>query len=326
MTQVLSPGKHKTLPTEAAPTEQFAYVPVNSTSIQLGLYVTGAGWSQVSPGSTYPHKGHPELYDFTWRSGRVLPEFQFVFISEGSGEFESRETGLLDIQAGTMLILQPDSWHRYRPVKDKGWTEFWISVNGDLMHDWQNRGLLNTAEPMIRPKQPDMLISHYQAITAELAKHPRYLPTSVAANALMIMAGVIDQHTPIMGRYGQSEAEFSPMVNSAIDEIWTHSHGQISVAAIARKLNVVRRTLERAFLKETGHSLHTEIVTCRLDRAKRLLGETNVSIKSAAFAAGFSSAANMSKVFRRELNLSPGQYREELRSSPSALTRRGVIE
>lgn len=324
--RILSSGKALKLPTEATPIEQFAYVPVNSTSIQLGLYVTGAGWSRVSPGSTYPQKGHPELYDFTWRSGRVLPEFQFVFISDGAGEFETAETGLQDIQAGTMLILQPDTWHRYRPIRERGWTEFWISVNGDLMYDWQNRGLLKTAEPMIRPKQPGTLISQYQAITAELSKHPRYLPTSVAANALMIMAGVIDQHTPIVGRYGQSEAEFSPMVNSAIDEIWTHSHGQISVAAIARKLNVVRRTLERAFRKETGHSIHTEIVTCRLDRAKRLLGETNVSIKAAAFAAGFSSAANMSKVFRRELNLSPGEYREELRKSPSVLARRGVAE
>ena len=142
----------------------------------------------------------------------------------------------------------------------------------------------------------------------------------------MIMTAVIDQHTPDIARYGQSEQEFSPMINAAIDEIWTHSHRQISVAAIAHKLKVVRRTLERRFLKETGHTVHTEIVTCRLDRAKRLLSETNVSIKSAAFAAGFHSAANMSKVFRRELKLTPGEYREKFSSAPSTRTRRGFTE
>ena len=192
---------------------------MTSTSIQLGLYVTGAGWSRVSPGSAYPHRGHPELYDFTWRTGRVLPEFQFVFISKGTGEFETRDSGHQTVQAGAMLILQPDTWHRYRPVRDVGWTEHWISVNGDLMHDWQHRGLLSTAEPIIRPERPDALITQYQSIITELARHPRHLSTSVAASALMIMTAVIDQHTPDIARYGQSEQEFSPMINAAIDEI-----------------------------------------------------------------------------------------------------------
>ena len=301
-------------------------MPVNSTSIQLGLYVTGAGWSQVAPGSKYPHKGHPELYDFSWHSGRVLPEFQFVLISDGSGEFESTETGHQPIQAGTMLILQPDTWHRYRPQKDIGWTEFWISVNGDLVHDWQHRGLLDIKEPVIRPEQPEKLIAQYQEIITEVARHPRHLPISVSANALMIITAVIDQHTSGVTTNGQDDKEFSPMVNAAIDEIWTHSHRQISVAAIARKLHVVRRTLERGFLRETGRTVHTEILMCRLERAKRLLSETHVSVKAVAFASGFSSAASMSKVFRRELELSPGEYREMSRSSSSIMPRRGIVE
>ncbi len=183
-----------------APAEQFVYVPVTSTSIQLGLYVTGAGWSRVSPGNAYPHRGHPELYDFTWRSGRVLPEFQFVFIADGAGEFETEQGGHQSVKAGSMLILQPDTWHRYRPIKDVGWTEYWISVNGDLMHDWQHRGLLSTAKPIIRPNNSETLIAQYQTIISELSNHPRRLSTSVSANALMIMTAVIDQHTPDVTR------------------------------------------------------------------------------------------------------------------------------
>ena len=61
----------------------FAYLPATQAVSRLGLYLTGAGSDRVPPGSPYPRQQHPELYDFSWAQGRVLPEFQFVFVHEG---------------------------------------------------------------------------------------------------------------------------------------------------------------------------------------------------------------------------------------------------
>lgn len=313
------------MPTESTAAEQFAYVPVSSTLIQLGLYVTGAGSTCVAPGSPYPQKGHPELYDFTWRSGRVLPEFQFVFISAGCGEFETRETGRLDVDAGVLFVLQPDTWHRYRPSQREGWTEFWISVNGDLIHDWQNRGLLNIANPMIRIQDPESIIGPYQSIIKACRDHTGQMPTSVAADALRIMTAVIDYHT-VAETDGRPGKDFSPIVSAAMGEIWNHSHRQISVTAIASELKVVRRTLERAFLKDTGRSIHDELMTCRLERSKRLLAETQVAIKAIAFAAGFSSVSSMSRIFRRELKMTPSDYRTSVSNVAKSRSRRTRFE
>lgn len=312
-------------PTESTPAEQFAYVPVSSTLIQVGLYVTGAGCTCVAPGSPYPQKGHPELYDFTWRSGRVLPEFQFVFISGGCGEFETKESGRLEVEAGALFVLQPDTWHRYRPSEDEGWTEYWISVNGDLIYDWQNRGLLDTAKPLIHVQHPDSIIGPYQAIIKACREQAGQLPTSVAADALMIMTSVMDHHS-VTKVHGDLEKNFSPIVSAAMGQIWNHSHRQISVTAIAQRLSVVRRTLERAFLKDTGRSIHDELMTCRLERAKRLLAETQVAVKAIAFAAGFSSVSSMSRVFRRELEITPSDYRKSIRDSKSSHSRRAQVK
>jgi AraC-like DNA-binding protein len=308
-------------------TQQFAYVPVTNTSIQLGLYVTGAGGSCVLPGSLYPRKGHPELYDFTWRSGRVLPEFQFVFITEGKGEFETRKSGLKPVAAGTMLILRPDVWHRYRPCKNTGWTEYWISVNGDLMYDWQHRGLVAASESVLQMQEPEVLIRQYQEIIRLLKKHPRHQPTSVSARALMIIATVIDHIEPAGPKLPQgSDREYGSLVSAAMKEIWSHSHQQISVAVIAQTLNVERRTLERNFLREVGYGVHAELMQCRLDRARRLLAETQVPIKAVAFASGFSSVSNMSRVFRRELDISPSEYREGIQLQSKTRSRRSVVD
>ena len=96
--------------------------------------VTGAGIATVLPGEEYPQKGHPTLYDFRWDRGRTLPEFAINFISEGGGEFESRETGEMPIGPGSLFLLAPGVWHRYRPHPQSGWTERWFNFSGEIAH------------------------------------------------------------------------------------------------------------------------------------------------------------------------------------------------
>ena len=70
-----------------------------------------------------------------------------------------------------------------------------------------------------------------------------------------------------------------------------------------------QRTLERRFLAAIGHGIRDELCLCRLDRARRLLTDTGMSMKEVAFAAGFRSARQMGRVFRRLSGMSPSQYR-----------------
>jgi transcriptional regulator GlxA family with amidase domain len=100
------------------------------------------------------------------------------------------------------------------------------------------------------------------------------------------------------------------LVTESLRVIWNNSHQRVSVDMIARHLGVTRRTLERHFKKHLGRTLLQELVACRIQRAKRLLCETHVPIKYVAYAAGFSSLSNLCKVFRREVGITPGDYRE----------------
>lgn len=293
-------------------TASFVYVPVTNTLTELGLYITGAGTSTVASGQEYPPETHPELYDFSWRTGRVLPEFQFVFISQGTGELETKDAGNLRIEKGTMLLLFPDVWHRYRPDKAVGWTEYWISVNGYLMFEWLSRGLLSQDRPVVKLQFPENLIGQYEEVIEILTDQPRHQPSSVSAKALTIITAVIDSQEPTVRVARHSPRhEFSPTVNAAITEIWNHSHSDVSITTVAQKVGVPRRTLERKFAQEVGYSLNAELIRCRLERACRLLSETRMPIKSVAYASGFSNTAAMSRVFRRELDTCPSEFRQQ---------------
>jgi AraC-like DNA-binding protein len=290
----------------------FAYLPVPEIVSRLGLYVTGVGTDVVPVGADYPQQNHPELYDFSWAAGRILPEFQFLFIAEGQGEFESRETGLLEIESGTLMMLFPDVWHRYRPNPETGWTEYWISLGGDLLFQWLRRGLFSADRPLSTPAEPEATAQQFRDIIDFVIKRPEQDAPVLTARAMAIVASALERSQVPAGPDANKESEPSKdrLVAESLRVIWNNSHQRVSVDMIAKHVSVTRRTLERHFKKYHGRTLLQELVACRIQRAKRLLCETHVPIKYVAYAAGFSSMSNLCKVFRREVGITPGEYRE----------------
>jgi len=289
----------------------FLYIPVPERVSRLGLYVTGAGSDVVPPASQYPRQSHPELYHFKWTTGRVLPEFQLLFISSGSGVFESRQTGELEVKAGTAIMLFPDVWHRYHPNPDSGWTEHWISFGGDLMFQWLQRGLFRVDRPLTSVTDSETLLLGYEKVIGDIINRSQSSAMMVA-NAMSIIAATMDQadFTPDSAESKKKTDRLDPIVSKALDVIWNHSHQKVSVSMIAKHVQVTRRTLERRFRRDLGRTILQELVTCRIQRARRLLRETRIPIKYVSYASGFSSLSNFCKVFRRETLMTPGKYRE----------------
>jgi transcriptional regulator GlxA family with amidase domain len=100
-----------------------------------------------------------------------------------------------------------------------------------------------------------------------------------------------------------------PIVQKALEIIWSHNTPPLSVGDIARQLPVTRRTLDRRFVEATGRSVLEEINTCRLSRAKRLLVESDLPVKSVAHLAGFTSTERMRVLFVEREGMSPTVYR-----------------
>jgi len=292
----------------------FRYLPVRPRDVHWGLYVTGAGCARIPSHTSYPPARHPELYDFTWERGRTLPEYQVVYITAGRGEFESSRTGPQKIVPGAVFLLFPGVWHRYRPAQQDGWDEYWVSFSGRNMENLQEEGFFTPERAVLQAGLTDAILVPFRQLLARLRDEPAGFPHLLAADTMEILAAILavvpTESVEMVAQGPQDVTSFEDrIVVEALRLIWSRSHGPMSVDMIARQLPLARRSLERRFHAVVGHTIHEEIIRCRLERATRLLVGTPLSVQEVATAAGFASTDTMGRVFQQLQGMSPSEYR-----------------
>lgn len=97
--------------------------------------------------------------------------------------------------------------------------------------------------------------------------------------------------------------------------IHQHAGRQISVHDVARRATISRRQLERRFKEALGRTIHDEILRCRVDRAKQLLLESDLTLPQVSMASGFASASYFTTAFRRQTGSTPGEFRAQARKA-----------
>jgi LacI family transcriptional regulator len=103
------------------------------------------------------------------------------------------------------------------------------------------------------------------------------------------------------------------MVRRALAFIREHAAEPIGVSDVLAAVPLSRRPLELRFKRDTGRTLQKEIWRVRLERAKEMLIDTDLSIAEIALRAGFSEPQRMTEVFGRELGIAPGAFRQSHR-------------
>ncbi len=104
-----------------------------------------------------------------------------------------------------------------------------------------------------------------------------------------------------------------PHIAMALRFIRDHASEAIGVADVARAVPLSRRILEKRFRQMLNHTLHDEIMFVRLARVKQLLVESQLSLEQIAATTGYEHPEYLSVVFKREVGVSPRQYRERER-------------
>lgn len=100
-----------------------------------------------------------------------------------------------------------------------------------------------------------------------------------------------------------------PAVTRAMEYVTRHYHEQITLNDMADAVRLSPSYLSALFSRETGITLTRFVHRTRVERAKRLLRDTDKSVSEIAFDVGFRNVTHFNYVFRKVEDSSPSQYR-----------------
>lgn len=281
------------------------YLIVNEADTLWGLIVNSVGYQRIKPGEEYPPRNHPTRYLFNVDKGRVLNEYQLLYITRGKGTFVSAGRKKTEVREGNMFLLFPGEWHSYRPDKETGWDEYWIGFTGVNIDERVKNGFFNKQRPVFNIGMNDELVEQYkraiQTARVQMSGYQQVLAGIV--NYLLGNAYSIDKCASFQN------GELVNRINKAKVIIRESFQQNILPEQIACEVNMSYSWFRRLFKEYTGFSPAQYILELRIQKCKELLTNTALTNKEIAFECGFDNADYFCTVFKKKAGVTPHQHR-----------------
>jgi AraC-like DNA-binding protein len=285
--------------------QNIRYIVANERDMCWGLTVCSIGFQQIAPHDVYPPKCHPESYFFSPNKGRVLDEYQLIYITHGGGKFCSQSQKTIFVKEGTMVLLFPGEWHTYYPAEKTGWDEYFIGFKGNAMDQRVKESFLSKSRPIFQIGIDDRMVYLYrEAMKTSYDERTGFQQVlSGIANLLIGLTYSIDK-----GTYFESK-RIQHQIDKARVIMRENTGKEISPETIAKQLNMSYSQFRKTFKEYTGFAPLQYIQELKLQQAKDLLRTTQYSIKEIASMLNFDDVEYFFMFFKKKLNQTPTEYR-----------------
>ncbi len=272
-----------------------------------GLTVTTIGYEEIGPNDPYPTRGHADGYYFDLQKGRILPEYQLLYIIEGEGVFHSQTVPEAHLKEGDFFMLFPGEWHSYHPTPPHGWKKYWIGFQGRNIDDRVRAGFLSPTKPIYHVGFNDDIVRLYRS-AFEMAHAEEAYSQQVMAGVVNLLIGMMYSKERNRELKNRNQAHVD-MINRARLRIREELESSLTIQQVAEDLGMSYSNFRKLFKEHTGLSPATYQQDLRLQRAKELLTTTDMSIKEIAYRLNFDSPDYFSSKFKIKTGRKPSDLR-----------------
>ena len=287
-------------------TSKYKYAIWNQTDKHWGLIVRSVGTQNIAAEESYPLVGQNSEYATPPNKGRILLEYQIIYIVRGEGYFQSTHFPKTKVTAGDVFMLFPEEWHMYGPNQETGWTEYWVDFRGSIMNDWTAKGFFDVHQPLFHVGIDDEMI-HLLTRSMEVLNDQDICYQQLLAGYLVHMIGLITSRS--RSQKLKSDDNLSQKIDKARILLQNSIEEEIKIPELARRVNLNYTSFRVAFKQYTGLTPIEYKNKIKIQRATDMLYNPENSLKSIAYALQFESQEYFSTFFKRMTGITPSEFR-----------------
>ena len=284
---------------------EFKYLIVNDMDRKYGLWANTVGFQSIQPNSPYPLRDHPSGYFFNTQKGRVLREYQFVYITKGRGVFASENTPEKPLCRGRLIVLFPGQWHTYHPYRQTGWNEYYIGFEGPVIDNLMKNGFLSKDNQVLEVGLNEELVSLFsralESAEADKISSQQYL-AGIVLHMMGMILSVSKNKIFEIGDIDQKIEQAKIIMNENV-------FNNIDPEELAMRLNISYSWFRKVFRDYTGYAPAKYFQELKLRKAKQLLLSTSQSVKEISFMLAYKSTEHFFASFKKRTGFTPLEYR-----------------
>lgn len=284
----------------------FKYLLVNERDRKFGLTVNTVGFQPIAPNALYPSTEHPQNYYFNPCKGRVLSEYQIVYISKGKGIFSSEPGKKTNICKGQAILLFPGQWHTYSPLKETGWNEYYIGFEGAIIDGIVASGFLSPENQILDIGMNEELVNLFST-AIKVAKEDKKSTQQYLSGIVLHILGALLSFSQNKNYDARASTQIIERAKIIMRE---NIHKNIDIKEIAANLGTSYSWFRKFFKEYTGYAPAQYFQELKLRKAKELLTETNLPVKEISYELNFSSIEYFLSFFKQRVKMTPSEYRK----------------
>jgi signal transduction histidine kinase/DNA-binding LacI/PurR family transcriptional regulator/DNA-binding response OmpR family regulator len=183
-----------------------------------------------------------------------------------------------------------------------------------MMPELDGFGVLEALRASEATRSIPVIVLTAQALTADDMARLNQTVVAVLEKGVFSAEETLAHVTAALARADKASSAAQRLVRKAMAYLHAHYAEAVSREQVARDAHVSENYLTNCFHHELGISPMTYLARYRVTQARTLLETSQLNITEVALAVGFSDGAYFSRVFQREMGVSPGAYRRGRRA------------
>ncbi len=232
---------------------------------------------------------------------RGRQDYHILFIYKGKciAEYEDKTYTL---NPGDFVVYYPTQRQKYAYHENIEHHSFWLHFSGSYAQTLlQNCNLTSGVHKASTGGDISDIKNTYTLLVTEFNTKPIMYKTKSTGLLLLLLSQLYSLENPIKKQ--------NKHVYALEDYIHNNYSAPPDIESFAKSANLSVDRFKHLFKEHTGMPIHNYLINVRLTQAKRLLKNTDMTVKEVSYAVGYRDELYFSRIYKKHMGISPSEVK-----------------